>query len=205
MKSKSYFKRFVADERGSFSIEAVLMFPMLVWAFMAMYVFFEGLRESNINLKATYTIADLMSRESETVTQTYIDNMNVIYKWMARTPNPVEMRMSVVRYDLTADEHVLHCSLGAGGKEQLLQEQVRTNVTPHVPIMPDASFAIVVETWVDYTPIMDVPLIGLGMEETEIYNIVVTSPRVSDMFSCPDYNAGTGSNHNDGVDESDNV
>ena len=62
-------RKTLKDEKGSFSVEAILMFPMLVWAFMAMYVFFEGLRESNINLKATYTVADLLSRETDLIDQ----------------------------------------------------------------------------------------------------------------------------------------
>ena len=50
-------------ESGSISVEAVLMFPILLWGYIGMYVFFEGLRENNINLKAAYTIGDLLSAD----------------------------------------------------------------------------------------------------------------------------------------------
>ena len=89
MKIWRAISRTARDERGSFSVEAILMFPMLVWAFMAMFVFFEGLRESNINLKATYTISDLLSRETDLIDQTYLDGMNNIYAWLSRSANPV--------------------------------------------------------------------------------------------------------------------
>ena len=202
MSVKRMLNTFARDERGSFSIEAILMFPMLVWAFMALYVFFEGLRESNINLKATYTVADLLSREDNEVDELYISNMNVIYQWLARSQSNVRMRMSVVHYDEATDSHNLYCSIGVG-VEDMLQEWVEPTVTPHVPIMADASAAIVVETWVDYEPIMEIPLISIGLEETEIYNIVVTSPRVADQFKCDGIGDGTGSTHNDQVNEDD--
>ncbi len=199
---KRVLNKFSRDERGSFSVEAILMFPMLVWAFMALYVFFEGLRESNINLKATYTVADLLSREDNEVDELYISNMNVIYQWLARSQNDVRMRMTVVHYDEPTDSHEIYCSIGVG-VDDMLQEWVEETVSPHVPIMADDSAAIVVETWVDYEPIMEIPLISIGLEETEIYNIVVTNPRVSDQFRCDGIGDGTGSAHDDQVDDDD--
>ena len=187
-------KETLRDERGSFSIEAILMFPMLAWAFMAMFVFFEGLRESNINLKATYTVSDLLSRETELIDQTYLNGMNDIYAWLSRSANPVQMRLTVVRYDAATNSHIIEgCAKGINGKPDLEQEDIATVVTPHVPIMADASTAIVVETWATYTPIFD-----MGLTETDIYNIVVTSPRFSDQLRCAGDGDGTGSTHDDG-------
>ncbi|MGR3513670.1 MAG: TadE/TadG family type IV pilus assembly protein [Paracoccaceae bacterium] len=194
------FRKTFRDERGSFSVEAILMFPMLVWAFMAMYVFFEGLRESNINLKATYTVADVLSRETEEIDMRYLNNMNTIYEWLARTDQDTEMRVSVVIWDDVGKKHDLYWSEGVNGREDLTQEMVRTNITPHVPILAHQATAIVVETWVDYTPIMDIPIMPIGLRETEIYNIVVTAPRFTDQLKFEGMGDGTGSAHDDDVD-----
>lgn len=201
MSIKGIFRKTVRDERGSFSVEAILMFPMLIWAFMAMYVFFEGLRESNINLKATYTVADVLSRETEEINMLYLNNMNAIYAWLARSDDAPQMRVSVVIWDDETQEHELYWSRGIGGKDDLTQELVRTNVTPHVPIMADQASAIVVETWVDYTPIMEIPIMPIGLRETEIYNIVVTAPRFTDQLKFEGMGDGTGSVHDDAVDD----
>lgn len=191
-----FFRRNLRDERGSFSVEAILMFPLLVWAFMAMYVFFEGLRESNINLKATYTISDLLSRETDDIDQTYLDGMNQVYAWLSRSATPVSMRVTVVRFDETADQHVNVWSRGVAGKPDLTQEDVDTQISRHVPIMADASTAIVVETWTTYNPIMDI-----GLTDTDIYNIVVTAPRFSDQLNFAGLTDGTGAEHDDGTDD----
>lgn len=188
------------DERGSFSAEAVLMFPMLVWVFMAMFVFFEGLRESNINLKATYTVSDLLSRETDLIDQDYLDGMNNIYAWLSRSFNPVQMRVTVVRYDAATDSHVSVWSRGVNGKADLTQEGVDDEITPHVPIMADASTTIVVETWATYDPIMDI-----GLTDTDIYNIVVTAPRFTEQLLLAGLGDGGGSTHIDGTEDTDGL
>ncbi len=149
MSVKNMLKTFARDERGSFSIEAILMFPMLVWAFMALYVFFEGLRESNINLKATYTVADLLSREDNEVDQLYISNMNVIYQWLARSQSNVRMRMSVVHYDEATDSHNLYCTIGVGVDGEV-PGRVEVTVTPQVTVNAEPTAGKLVETRVDY-------------------------------------------------------
>ena len=102
--------------------------------------------------------------------------------------------------------HQLYWSRGVSGKEDLTQELIPTDVTPHVPIMADQASAIIVETWVDYTPIMDIPIMPIGLRETEIYNIVVTAPRFTDQLKFEGMGDGTGSTHDDAVtDESGSI
>lgn len=200
MRLRSDIVRTLKDEKGSFSVEAVLMFPMLVWAFMGMYVFFEGLRESNINLKATYTVSDLLSRETDLINENYLAEVNDVYQWLSRSAHPVQMRVSVVRYDASADRHVLVWSRGIDGKPNLTQALVDTDITPRVPIMADAATAIVVETWSLYDPIMDI-----GLVDTEIYNVVVTTPRFSEQLMLAGIGDGGGINHNDYTEDTDGL
>lgn len=194
------FKRNVRDEKGSISVEAILMFPMLAWAFMAMFVFFEGLRESNINLKATYTVSDLLSRETDLINEDYLDGMNAIYAWLSRSAQPVQMRVTVVRYDQATLNHVNVWSRGINGKPDLQQSQINEFIAPHVPIMADAATAIVVETWALYDPIID-----MGLTDTEIYNIVVTSPRFTEQLMLEGIGDGGGSVHDDDTDEDNTI
>ena len=199
MKLRTAIKRNLRDEDGSFSVEAILMFPLLAWAFIAMFVFFEGLRESNINLKAAYTVSDLLSRQEEVViNDDYMDGMHQIYSWLSRSAQPVQLRVTVVRYDEASDEHVMVWSEGVGVLS-LDQEGINENVTPHVPILADAAVAIVVETWAEYEPIVDV-----GLADTELYNIVVTTPRFAGLLRYEGIGDGTGDVHVDGPDEENN-
>lgn len=182
------------NERGSISVEAILMFPLLVWAFVAMFVFFEALREKNINLKATYTISDLMSRETETIDDDYLHGMTNIYAWLSRSQQPVSLRVTSVRYDEDLDQHIKMYSESVTGRPELDQDEIDQILTPHIPIMADDDAVIVVETWTTYDPIMDI-----GLTDTEIYNIVVTSSRFAGYLNYEGYGDGGGSNHDDGT------
>lgn len=200
MNLRKAFKRNLRSEKGSISVEAILMFPMLAWAFMAMFVFFEGLRESNINLKATYTVSDLLSRETDLINDDYLNGMNAVYAWLSRATTPVEMRVTVIRYDQSNLNHINVWSRGVNGRADLTQEQVNELLTPHVPIMADAATAIVVETWAMYDPIID-----MGLTDTEIYNVVVTAPRFTEQLMLEGIGDGGGSTHNDDTDEDNTI
>jgi hypothetical protein len=194
---KRLFSKSLKSETGSISVEAILMFPLLVWAYMGMYVFFEGLRESNINLKATYTVADLLSREEEEMNRPKLERMHAVYRWMSRSLEDfVQLRVSVVRFHEDGDWYELMWSEPVNGVEDLEQADVSEVLQPHVPIMADQSSAIVVETWTIYQPIMRIGL----QNNVDIYNIVVTSPRAGKL-DWEGANDGTGSDHNDNVDD----
>ena len=66
--------------------------------------------------------------------------------------------------------------------------------------MADADTAIVVETWTTYDPLMDI-----GLSDTEIHNLVVTSPRFSEQLMLAGLGDGGGSIHDDGTDETNGL
>jgi hypothetical protein len=203
MNLRKAFTRNLRSEKGSISVEAILMFPMLAWAFMAMFVFFEGLRESNITLKSTYTVADLLSRESDPdnpLTVADLEGMNAIYAWLTRSSEPVQIRVTVIRYDEPSDTHLVMWSHGVNGASDLEQEEIAGAITPHVPIMANATNAIVVETWGSYKPVID-----MGLTETDLYNIVVTSPRFAGQLVLEGVGDGGGSAHDDNTDENNTL
>ena len=120
--------------------------------------------------------------------------MNEVYAWLSRSANPVSLRVTVVRYDEDADRHIGIWSRGAGGRPNLTQEQIDDYLSDQVPIMADASTAIVIETWTTYSPIME-----FGLGETLIHNLVVTSPRFTEQLMFAGVGDGSGSDHDDGT------
>lgn len=184
------------SEEGSVSAEAVLMMPLLIWAWVAMYVFFEGLRENNINLKASYTVSDLLSRETDEIDMDYLNGMNNVFAWLTRSQNPVSIRVTFVQYDQASNMHKTIWSRGVNGKPNLTQSEVSATLSPSIPIMADADTAIVVETWAHFDPIFD-----MGYGKADIYNLVVTAPRYSEQLVLDGVNDGTGSGHDDGTDD----
>ena len=66
--------------------------------------------------------------------------------------------------------------------------------------MADATNAIIVETWAEYDPVVD-----MGLTETDLYNIVVTSPRFAGQLMLEGVGDGGGSAHDDGTDENNSI
>ena len=170
---KSRFKRFAQDNSGSITVEFVLAMPILFWSFMAAYVFFDGYRQSAVNLKAAYTISDLVSRETSFIDDDYIDSMLNLLQLMtdASSSGDVTMRISVIRWDQDDDRYYLDWSANRGFSEELTNANLN-DLKDRLPTMPDTERVILVETNNVF-----VPLFNIGMDDINLSNFVFTRPR----------------------------
>jgi hypothetical protein len=156
---------------GSVSVEFILAMPIVFWAFMAVYVFFDGYRQSAINLKAAYTISDLISRETEAINDDYIDSMHSMFKLLTRATSITGLRISVIRWDAEDDRYYVEWSEDRGFGLALDDNAVQS-LEDKLPVMPDEERVILVETRNTF-----VPLYNVGMENKQLENFVFTRPR----------------------------
>jgi len=96
---KTWASRFRNEERGSVMVEAVITLPLLIWAVGATYEFFELYRYNSARDKASYTIADMISRENAAITPLYIDNAKIVFDTIANDRGANSLRVSVVKFD----------------------------------------------------------------------------------------------------------
>lgn len=170
-------KSFLSDNSGSVSIEFVLAMPVLFWAFAASFVFFEGYRQSAINLKAAYTISDMISRETEGVDDNYIDSMYELYRLLTRTTGATTVRISEVWWDENDLRYYLRWSQGRGGIDALTNEQL-TSLADRLPVMPDQESVVLVETASEFSPLFNV-----GLDDITMDNFVFTRPRFASQVA----------------------
>ncbi len=163
---------YARDERGSITVEFVLIVPLLFWAFMASYVFFDGYRQSALNVKAAYTVGDLISRETEAINDTYIDSMYALFQMMVRDQAPVGLRISVVRYDAAQDRYYVDWSRIRGIYTYPRDNSNLEDIRARLPEMPDGERVILVESSNIYEPIFNV-----GFGNLDLDNFVFTRPR----------------------------
>ncbi|TNF59630.1 MAG: pilus assembly protein [Rhodobacteraceae bacterium] len=164
-------KAFRDDTRGSVTVEFAMMMPLLFWAYGASYVFFDAYRQSAVNLKAAYTIGDLVSRETRALNEAYIDSLYNMTQLLTRTNSPLSMRITVVRWDADDDMYYFDWSKARGSVQPMTQNDL-DELEARLPTMPDQERVIVVETWNTWTPPFNV-----GMTKTDIDNFVFTRPR----------------------------
>ncbi|KZY32681.1 hypothetical protein A3731_21710 [Roseovarius sp. HI0049] len=148
---KHLLKSFRDDERGSFMVESVIAFPLLFWTVCATYEFFEVHRYKSVRIKATYTIADMLSREQAEVTETYIDNAKILFDEITNDAGQNQLRITIIRYDADDDDYdVAWSKLRGEGRMRVLRSRDTRDQHDKFPIMSDGEQVIVVESVSEY-------------------------------------------------------
>lgn len=108
-------QRLARSERGSISIETLIILPILVWALLATVVFFDGFRTRNQTQLAAQVVADLLTRESGMFTKERLEGMNDIFDFIADVRVPTRLRISSVSWASAEQRNVLQWSYGTRG------------------------------------------------------------------------------------------
>lgn len=159
------------DESGSGTVEGVLMIPIMVWVFLASYVFFDAYRAQFVNAKASYTIGDILSRETGYITPEYMDSLYDLQQFLVGRPDPIRLRVSVVEFDEANNDYELIWSENRGGGGELTQGDI-DEIDDYIPIMADGEKVMVVQTSMRYTPIYTA-----GIDPLDFDDFVITRPR----------------------------
>ncbi|WP_324753705.1 pilus assembly protein [Roseovarius sp. Pro17] len=180
---KSWLSKFRNDERGSVALEAMLTLPLLIWAVGATYELFEVQRYSSARDKASYTVADMISREMIAITPIYMNNAKTVFDTISNDDGENSLRVSVIKYDVDEDEYFVKWS-EVRGPSLLIALTTADVKTAHdtLPIMGDGEELIIVDSLGDYSPMFDVG-ISKGLQ---IATHVFTSPRFAPQINWDD-------------------
>lgn len=170
-----FFRRFSRRDDGGLSVETVLAFPILVWAFGAMLVFWDGFSLKNASTSATYAIADLISRQTEEIDDKFIEGTGDLFAQIATGAFGSDIRVTVIRHVAGADPVVdpAHYELAwSDGTEGMPGRTSLTGLEDAVPLMPVGASMILVETRAQWLGSMA----GFTMEQ-DFMSSIYTVPR----------------------------
>lgn len=169
----TWLDAFRKEEDGSIAIETVLVIPALFWAYLAMFAIFDAYRQYALNQKAAYVIADMVSRETTPIDDSYVDGAREMMRFMTGTTSvsDVSIRVSSLSYDGVADKYEKDWSEKRGWISTLTDGQV-SGWTNRLPLMSDNDRVTLVETWVKYDPPFNT-----GLSDRIVQNFVFTKPR----------------------------
>ncbi|WP_019294746.1 MULTISPECIES: TadE/TadG family type IV pilus assembly protein [unclassified Leisingera] len=188
-------RKFAEDTQGNVALEFAVYAPLLLGLFAAVYTFFDAFRQESINLKAAYTISDLISRETNYVNETYIDSMHMLAGELVRADSQFSTRISVVRWDEDDQRYYVDWSKVRGSAFSEWDDGSISNVEAHLPTMPDQERVILVETWNEVDPVFNV-----GLPKLDVQNFVFTRPRFAPQVVFVE-DKGNGNNHNDDAEK----
>lgn len=175
IKLSSQIRAFLRREDGTYSVETVLIFPLLFWAFGAMFVFWDGFKLNNNAVSATYTVADLVSRQTSPITTGFVSGLDDVFEKIVEGRSDSELRVTVVRMVLGPDpindptDIELVWSHGTDGLPGLLNAD---GLDTTLPLMAVGASIIMVETEARWDPALDWIIPGQTFQ-----NRVFTSPR----------------------------
>lgn len=184
-------KNFAQNTRGSVAVEVAILMPLLLWALAAMAIFFDVFRTKSSAEKASFTISDALSRETNAITPTFVTNTRALFDDMVGLETPAEapdgdagvvdptvsedassMRISVITWNDDESEYELEWSKIRGDEFVAYQSADMAALAGSLPNMADQDTVIVVETHMLYQPTLNV---GLG--DRDIQTFVFTRPR----------------------------
>lgn len=169
---KSRFEAFRDETGGTVSVEFIVMAPIVFWAYASMFSWFDAYRQVGVHEKAAFTIADMISRETDPLDRDYINATRDMVQFLTRSEKKPDLRISVIRYVESRDQFRLDWSQKRGGIARLRNTDVR-NWHDKLPSLVNGERIILVETRIDYEPPFLYGLIG----ENELATFVFSRPR----------------------------
>lgn len=170
--------RFHTDQSASLIAEAVIILPVLAWWYVGSLTFYQAYDARNVNVKAAYTISDMLSRENGSVTTGYLDGLENVFSYLtAGAGTDPAIRISLLKCSENCGDEdpgrvlQLDWSYATGGHRQLNNADM-DSYKSKIPLIPLGDRVIVVETFMTYTPSFNV-----GLTRSSFQNLVVTRPR----------------------------
>lgn len=175
---------FVTDTDGNMPVEGLFAATFLTIWYVSSFQFFDTFRQKNANTKAAYTLADLISRQTNAVDADFIDGLNTLFDYLTTSNQPTWVRVSSVLWDATDDRYEIAWSYATGTAEGHSTESIQDKVN-QIPVMPVGDTVIVVETNMNFDP-----LFNIGIDEQWLATFITTRPRFS---SCVPFDKKDGS------------
>ena len=172
---KSILTKFCGDREGATTVEFMVVMPLIVFWFAGTFTFFNAYGESTKALKATYTVADILSRQTE-VDDTYINSMNMLFaNFMGESTNDVWIRVSSI--EKIDDDLTIDWSTATGLHNPL---QIAGEIPAElIPTLVNGETVILIESFSPFVPFLDY----IGIDARTNTNIIVISPRFTSQLA----------------------
>ncbi len=161
---------FLRNETAAVAFESVIIFPILVWAWVGTFSFFDAYRVYNTSIKATYTIADLISRQEFEIPESSMDGYANMLAAMIRDHDGVEMRATEV-HRANDGSFTAVWSHTTGTLARLCGASLDA-YADQLPAVAIGERIVILESFVNYDPAFN-----MGVNDVDFENFTVTRPR----------------------------
>jgi hypothetical protein len=193
-KLKHRMATFLRAEDGLVMVEGLLMMPLMVWALVAMFIYWDVFRTINVTQKAAYSVADLLSRQRDDISTDFASGLQKVVDFLTPGGHPVKLRVTSLECNSPTGNQTCSPSNGSykllfsfspGNKVTALTEaQIQpwkgtSPATAKIATLNNGESVFVVETEVHFKAQLSTMLMGLlvGVEDSTFGEFIVTRPR----------------------------
>ena len=156
-------RRFCRDEDGSQSVVFLLMLPLLLGAFAALYDAADAFRVRAIARDATAVVSDVLSRQTAPIDQTDLDGLRAVTRQLTGMEEDVGLRITQLRCRKKCDDPGARklevvFSKGSGMAPLTSQDFSAPEMQDSVPMLLKGDRVILVQTRLDYPLLFKTPL-----------------------------------------------
>lgn len=169
---KPFRSRFARDEKGLVLAEFLFAMCWLCWWYVASFAIFDGFRQYNASIKATYTVGDILSRQMLVVDREFLEGLRGLYEYLIKFGSEADLRYTSLKWVEDNNRYEVHWSYSTGDRDELTTADL-ASMEDRIPILVDGEHVLLVESWSIYHT-----LFRVGVREgLEFNNYMVTSPR----------------------------
>lgn len=187
---KQRFASFLREEDGLILAEALIMLPLLIWSLVAIFIYYDVFRTINVTQKAAYSIADLLSRQRDTIPTTFFEGLQNVTDFLTPGGHPVKLRVTSLECSSPTGTKV--CNLTTGTYKKLFSRSPGNKVTElseadinakwrgkKIATLNNGEAVFVVEMTVDFKAQLQTVLAGLlvNVNDQTFGEFIVTRPR----------------------------
>lgn len=170
--------RFWAEEDANIFAEGVMILPFLALFYVGIVDYFQTYEAKATNIRAAYTISDILSREDTSVDANYLNGLHTVFSFLTDNAGAdPAIRVTVVyceeNCELGSASRAFKMDWSYGVGMSALVEGQLTEYDDDLPVMSAGDRALLVETSVNYTPAFE----AVGLDNISFENTIVTRPR----------------------------
>lgn len=169
-----------SDQAGSVSFETVLILPLLLWFYVGSFVFFDAFKVYNRNVKAAYTVSDMLSRQTNAINNAYLEGLTDVFDYMASQRHANWLQVAQIRWQGSNNRYRVDWSRGTNGTNaDRIKNTNLAEIEDRLPPLVNGERILVVRSYTNY-----VPAFAVGLSPTiTMSNFVVTSPRFAPQLA----------------------
>lgn len=171
-------RRFARRDEGTMAIEVILTLPVFMFCTMGVYTYWDAFRSVNTAQKASYTVSDMISRETLPISEAYLTGLADVLQYMVGDEMPVEMRVTSISYSGVRERYEVNWSRSPYAKMQELDTDRLQGLVQYIPELADGDTITLVEARSHFTPAFkDSPAFFMYVGDEVFEQFIVTRPR----------------------------